>query len=171
MEFAIFLEGQRARRTFSGGIPPGLNAWLQNPRNFRIFPNSFWSFSGFFWAPQGPGTGPKCAPESQLSNPEVSSESGHWRPDWWRKYVLKKSQEPCIFGARYSNPGVESRRKKRGSGEKDTKLRQAETSAPGRPKSASGLQFSESPRKTIRGAQILVQFRALGTPFVAVLRI
>ena len=63
--------------------------------------------SGFCWAPQGPGTGPKCAPkEDQLSNAEVSSKSGQWRPDWWRKYVLKKSQEPCMFGAKYSNLGV-----------------------------------------------------------------
>ena len=78
-------------------VAPGLNTWLQNSRNFRIFPKSFWIFSGFFGAPQGPGMGPKCAPGGRLSNPEVSSESGQRRPDWWQKYILKKAQEPCIL--------------------------------------------------------------------------
>ena len=87
-------------------VAPGLNTWLQNSRNFRIFPKSFWIFSGFFGAPQGPGMGPKCAPGGRLSNPEVSSESGQRRPDWWQKYILKKAQEPCIFGAKCSNRRV-----------------------------------------------------------------
>ena len=42
--------------------------------------------------------GPKCAPRNQLSNHKVWSESGQWRPDWWRKYVLEKTlflQPPC----------------------------------------------------------------------------
>ena len=43
---------------------------------------------------------PICAPGDQLSNPKASSKSGQWRPDRWRKYVLKKSQEPPIVGAR-----------------------------------------------------------------------
>ena len=43
-------------------------------------------------------------------------------------------------------------------------------SAPGRPKSASGLRFSESPRQTISDSEVLVQIRALGTPVVAIRR-
>ena len=41
---------------------------------------------------------------------------------------------------------------------------------PGRPKSASGLRFSESPRQTISDSDVLVQIRALGTPVVAIRR-
>ena len=59
-----------------------------------------------FWAPLGPGMGPKCAPGDQLSNPRVSSKSGQLRPDWWQTYGMKKSQEPAIVGASYSNRGV-----------------------------------------------------------------
>ena len=63
-------------------------------------------FGTFFGPPQGPGLGPKCAPGGRLSNAEVSSKSGQWRPDWWQKCVLKKSQEPTIVGANYSNRRV-----------------------------------------------------------------
>ena len=45
-----------------------------------------------------------------------------------------------------------------------------EFSSSGRPKSAPGVRFSESPLKTIGGAEIFVQIRALGTCFVAVER-
>ena len=38
---------------------------------------------------------------------------------------------------------------------------------PGPPKSTSGPSFSESPRQTIWGPEVLVQIRALRTPFVA----
>ena len=38
----------------------------------------------------------------------------------------------------------------------------------GRPKSASGLRFSESPSKTIGGTEVLVQIRCLAAHFVAV---
>ena len=62
-------------------------------------------FSGFF-APQGPGMGPKCGPGGRPSNVEVSSESSPWRPDWWQKHVLKKTQEPTIVGANYTSLGV-----------------------------------------------------------------
>ena len=68
----------------------------------HVLPFVFW----FVWPLLGPGMGPKCAPGGQLSNPEVSSESGHWRPDWWQKYVFKTSQEPTIVGANYSNRRV-----------------------------------------------------------------
>ena len=50
--------------------------------------------------------GPKCGPGDRLSNAEVSSKSGQWRPDWWQKCVLKKTQEPTILGANYSNRKV-----------------------------------------------------------------
>ena len=42
--------------------------------------------------------------------------------------------------------------------------------APGRPKSASGQRFSESPSQNIKDSEVLVQIRALGTSFVAVQR-
>ena len=51
--------------------------------------------------------GPTCAPGGQLSNAEVSSKSGQWRPDWWQKCVLKQSQESIIARANYSNRRVE----------------------------------------------------------------
>ena len=38
---------------------------------------------------------------------------------------------------------------------------------PGPPKSTSGPSFSDSPRQTIWGPEVLVQIRALRTPFVA----
>ena len=97
----------RGRRRLSG-----IRIWtLDWPDSFykgiaktmRFLKNVVFSF---FWAPQGPGVGPKCAPGGRLSNPEVSSESGQWRPDWWQKRVLKKSQEPTIVGANYSNLGI-----------------------------------------------------------------
>ena len=40
----------------------------------------------------------------------------------------------------------------------------------GRPKSASGPRFSESPSKTIGGTEVLVQIRCLAACFVAVYR-
>ena len=39
-------------------------------------------FSGCF-APLGARMDPKCVPGEQLSNAEVSSKFGQWRPDWW----------------------------------------------------------------------------------------
>ena len=72
-----------------------------------IFPESLWTFFCFFLgATQGPGMGPTCAPGGRLSNHKVSSKSGQWRPYWWQKYIWKKSHEPRIFGAKYSNLGV-----------------------------------------------------------------
>ena len=44
-----------------------------------------------FFVGGGAGMGPKGAPGDQLSNAGVSSKSGQWRPDWWRKCVLEKS--------------------------------------------------------------------------------
>ena len=63
-------------------------------------------FLGGSWAPPGAETFPKSGPKDQLSNAEVSSESGHWRPDWWQKCVLRKSQKPVIVGAKYSKRRV-----------------------------------------------------------------
>ena len=79
------------------------NGFFQNSSSF---PKRVWTCLGFFWARQGPGMGPKCGPGGQLSNAGVSSESGQWRPDWWQKHVLKKTQEPTIVGANYTSLGV-----------------------------------------------------------------
>ena len=89
-------------------IPSGLYSRLQSFRNFWICPKSVWICSRLFWAPQGPGMAPTCGPGDQLLNAEVSSKSGQWRPDWWQKCVLRKSQQPIILGASYSDRMVPS---------------------------------------------------------------
>ena len=75
-------------------VPSGLNSWLLDPRMFGFFSKTCLDFFWFFLPPLGPGMGPKCAPEDQLTNPEVTSKSGRWRPDWWAKYVLEKALSP-----------------------------------------------------------------------------
>merc|ERR1711973_854525 len=87
-------------------VPSSLTSWHQRGCKNTELPKTVFGFLLVFGAPLGPGTGPKCAPGDQLSNPKVSSESGQWRPDWWQKHVLKKSQEPTIVGASYSNRRV-----------------------------------------------------------------
>ena len=54
----------------------------------KEFPKGFC----FLWrlGPLWLGMAPKCGPRDQLLNAEVSSKSGQWRLDWWRKCVLEQ---------------------------------------------------------------------------------
>ena len=59
---------------------------------FKGFRKSFLVFFGPFWGAPGAEIWPECGPRDQLSNPNVSSKSGQWRPDPWQETFFKNYQ-------------------------------------------------------------------------------
>ena len=101
--------------------------------------------------------------------PEISKRIPGLRPGIpWTEIRPASGREKKRAGL---PPGPSGRericRKNRFLHKKMTILEKLRFWCPGPPKSTSGPSFSDSPRQTIWGPEVLVQIRALRTPFVA----
>ena len=101
--------------------------------------------------------------------PEISKRIPGLRPGIpWTEIRPASGREKKRAGLR---PGPSGRericRKNRFLHKKMTIFEKLRFWCPGPPKSTSGPSFSDSPRQTIWGPEVLVQIRALRTPFVA----